>query len=358
MSSNSGNKSSLPVDLAPASARLVANRAGVSVMTVSRALRGMPNVSAATRARILAAAEELGYSPSLTARSLRTGKVQVVGLVSPGADALRGGFNSDMLAGLDSAMFEDEYHVLLVLAPSLEQLVPRTIQVTRENRVGGLVVLGSILRTVDLEALGRLPIPVVLLNYSDQRDIPSGVSTVCYDNSSGMGHVVRHLVALGHRRIAYIGGSIGDHDAEEREEGFRVAMAELNLEVPAKWIRQGDFARAVEVGSLEADYLLAEGANGPTAIACASDNTAAGVMMAARRAGRDIPAKLSVTGFDDELHSSFSKPPLTTAIHPGYELGRLAGDLILRRLKDNSTQAERLRLPISLRVRDSTGPPP
>lgn len=350
-------KPTLPPPNAHGNARVVAERAGVSAMTVSRALRGMPNVSPATRAKILAVAEELGYSPSLTARSLRTGKVQVVGLVSPGPDSLRGAYNSDMLAGLDSVMFDDEYHVLLVLAPNLQQLVPRTERVTRENRVGGVVVLGSLLRDEDVQALGRLSVPVVLLNYSDRRPVPPQMSSVCYDNEGGMEQVVRHLAALGHRRIAYIGGSAHDHDAEDREIGFQRAMKELGLELPKKWVRPGDFARAVEVGRLEADYLLAEGPKGPTAIACASDNIAAGVLMTARRAGRSVPESLSVTGFDDELHSIFQVPPLTTVVHGGWELGRYAGQLILRQLTNPEAKSERVRLPLYLRVRETTAPP-
>jgi DNA-binding LacI/PurR family transcriptional regulator len=339
-------------------AQEVAKRTGVSVMTVSRVLRGLPNVSAATRERVLAATRELGYAPSLAARSLRTGKVQVVGLAAPGRDALRGAFNSDLLSGLDFVMVEAGYHVLLVLSSDLEQLVPRTDQVTREGRVGGLVVLASTLRQQDIDALARLAVPVVLLNYSDARPVPANLSTVCYDNAGGMELVVRHLAALGHREIAYIGGSAGDHDAEDREEGFRRAMENLGLKVRPKWMRPGDFSKAVETGCEQADYLLAEGVRGPTAIACASDNIAAGVLLSARRAGRDVPGTLSVIGFDDELHSSFQVPPLTTVVHTGWELGKLAGELIIQRLSDPSLPPMRPRLPVTLHVRDTTAPPP
>lgn len=344
-------------------AREVAERTGVSVMTVSRALRGLPNVSQATKEKIHAAARELGYYPSLAARSLRTGKVQVVGFVASGYDSLRGEFNSDMLAGLDSIMVEQDYHVLLVLSQTLAGVAQRIEQVTQEGRVGGLVVLGSTLGAEQVQALGRLTMPVVILNYSDERPVPEGISTVCYDNAGGMELAVRHLAALGHKHIAYIGGNRDDHDAEDRESGFRRAMANLSLPVNENWIRPGSFALALETGSAGGDFLLAEGAKGPTAIACASDKIAAGVLLSARRAGRAVPEELSVIGFDDEIHSSFQVPPLTTVVHLGWEIGRLAGQILLDKLQNKSPDGEaklatRHRISVKLAVRSSTAPPP
>ena len=341
-----------------ANAREVAERVGVSVMTVSRALRGLSNVSPATREKIIAAAREIGYYPSLAARTLRTGRVQVVGFVSSGYDSLRGEYNSDMLAGLDSIMVERDYLVLLILAKSLEDMIPRMEQVTQEGRVGGLVVLGSTLKQEQIDSLGRINFPMVVLNYSDERPIPAGISTVSYDNAGGMLQVVRHLAALGHTKIAYVGGDYFDHDAEDREEGFRRAMKELDLPIVENWIRAGSFARALESGSEACDYLLAEGSKGPTAIACASDKIAAGVLMSCRRAGVSVPDDLSVTGFDDEVHSSFQVPPLTTILHSGWEIGRMAGQILLDHLhpesEDEKPEATRRRIPVKLVVRNST----
>lgn len=184
-----------------------------------------------------------------------------------------------------------------------------------------------------------------------------GIGFIAYDNAGGIEQAVRHLVALGHRRIAYIGGSPEDLDAVERERGFVRAMKAVALEFPPEWLRPGDFSRAVESGRSQCDFLLSEGRKGPTAIVCASDEIAAGVLVAARAAGRDIPRDLSVVGFDNESPSALFVPPLTTLDHSGWAIGIAAGEEILRRMRDPKARPANVEMSVSLVVRESAASP-
>lgn len=333
----------------------VARRAGVSVMTVSRALRGMPNVSPTTRERILAIARELDYQPSLAARSLRTGKVDVVGFATWSHDSLRGAYHSETLAGMDSILAREGYSVLLAVPRTPEELVENAQRLVREGRVGALVFQASRMKPADVAAIRDLKVPSVLINYHrPTASAGRGISFMAYDNDGGIEQAVRHLVALGHRRIAYIGGTPDDLDAIEREKGFVKAAKAVGVTCPPEWIRPGDFGRAVESGRTQCDFLLSEGKRGPTAIVCASDEIAAGVLVGARAAGKEVPRDLSVVGFDNEAASALFVPPLTTLNHSGWDIGIAAGEEILRRLRDPKARPTTAEMPVSLVVREST----
>lgn len=341
-----------------ASGEEVARRAGVSVMTVSRALRGLDNVSPKTREKILAIAEELGYQPSTAARSLRTGKVDVIGFATWSHDSLRGSYHSETLAGLDSVLAGALYSVLLAIPRSPEVMVENTLRLAKAGRLGAVVYQATRMRTEDLKQLEQLHIPCLLLNYHrTNRKLAPMASHISYDNQGGVEQAVRHLVALGHKRIAYIGGSAEDLDAIEREAGFVRAMKAVGLDFPPQWIRVGDFTHGIDSGRLNADYLLSEGPKGPTGVVCASDEIAAGVLLSARKAGKEVPRQLSVVGFDNEAPSAMMVPPLTTLNHGGWEIGLKAGEEVLRRLRDPEAKPRNINLPVTLVIRESTAPP-
>lgn len=343
----------------PASGEEVARRAGVSIMTVSRALRGLNNVSPKTRDKILAIAKEIGYQPSTAARSLRTGKVDVIGFATWSHDSLRGSYHSETLAGLDSVLARALYSVLLAIPPTPAEMVRNTHRLAKEGRLGAVVYQATRMSTEDVKSLDELRIPCLLLNYHrTNRKLAPRASYISFDNKSGVDQAVRHLVALGHKRIAYVGGSAEDMDAIEREAGFVRSTRALGLEVPSDWIRAGDFSQGIATGQLNTDYFISEGKKGPTAIVCASDEIAAGVLLSARKAGRQVPHQLSVVGFDDEASSAMMVPPLTTLHHSGWDIGIKAGEEILRRLRDPETKPQSINMPITLVVRESTAPPP
>lgn len=340
------------------SADEVARLAGVSVMTVSRAMRGTAGVSPKTRDRIVQIARELGYQPSQAARSLRTGKIETIGFLIWSHDALRGAYHSESLAGIDSMASEQGYNVLLTVPPRAIPTAEYALRLVHERRVGSLVLQGSRLSTQDLKELELVDAPKVFINYTGKLSREnSQACCVGYDNADGMEQAVRHLAALGHSRIAYIGGTPTDRDAQEREAGFRSAMRKLKLKFGDDWIRPGDFAHGVDAGRAQGDYLLAEAGGRPTAIVCASDDIAYGVLSSARRAGLDLPRELSVVGFDDDIASAYVIPPLTTLTHSGWELGQRAGEELLRQISGSAPSNEVVVLKSRLMVRESTAAP-
>lgn len=335
-------------------AQEVARRAGVSVMTVSRALRGSDDVAPRTRERVLAIASELGYQPNSAARSLRTGTVQTVGFITWSHHALRGSYHSETLAGLNSVM-ESEGHSLLIAIPSkFNELTTKARQTISMGQAAGLVIQGTFIDQPQIDEVAHLNAPAVLMNYSGNCE---GASCVGYDNEGGVEQAVRHLVTLGHRRIAYIGGTEEDQDAKGRERGFRQAMQRLGLPLNEEWMRPGHFAHAVESGSTQADHLLAEGESGPTAIVCAADNIAIGVIESARRSGRRVPEDISVVGFDNMDFSAHLVPPLTSVDHSGWDLGVRVGEELLRLMRNGEAEPRRVVLPTRLVIRDSTARP-
>lgn len=340
------------------SAEDVARRAGVSVMTVSRALRGIAGVSPKTRDRIVQIAQEIGYQPSLAARSLRTGKIETIGFMIWSHDALRGTYHSESLAGIDSVVSEQGYNVLLTVPPKSTRMADYARRLVHERRIGSLVLQGTRLSPQDFKELEAIEAPKVFINYTGKLSGKTG-QTCCvgYDNDNALEQAVRHLAALGHERVAFIGGTPTDRDATEREAGFRTAMKKLKLKINEDWIRPGDFAHGLDAGQSQGDYLIAEGAEGPTAVICASDQIAYGVLSSARRVGLELPRQLSVIGFDDDVASGHVIPPLTTLAHDGWELGQRTGEELLRQINGDAPSETVVVLKARLVVRDSTAAP-
>lgn len=336
----------------------VAQRLGVSVMTVSRALRAAPDVSAETRRRVVETARELGYQPNNAARSLRTGRIPMVAFVTWSPDALRGSYHSETLAGLEAAVTGDGYHVVISVPPREGEIVEMAQRVVAMGLAEAVAIQGSFITEEQIEALRALRAPCTVLNFSgEQIEGDSVLSALGYDNPGGAEQAVRHLAALGHTRIAYIGGTPTDHDAQARERGFRDAMLRLGLPLREDWIRPGHFAHGVECGHTQADHLLAEGDAAPTAIFCASDSIATGALESAHRSGWRVPEDLSVVGFDNQQHSAHLMPALTTVDHSGWALGQRAGQELLRRLREPEEPPQRIVLPTHLVIRRSTAPP-
>jgi DNA-binding LacI/PurR family transcriptional regulator len=168
---------------------------------------------------------------------------------------------------------------------------------------------------------------------------------------------VRHLHAIGHQRIAYLGGTPGWLDSEERLAGFRNAMSELGLPVVENWVRACSFALAHDTGREAVSAVLASGRQAPTAFVCASDEIAAGVYAAATRWGKRIPEDFSVVGFDDNQWCQFMNPSLTTVRHSGFDLGVRVGQLALKLVGQSRLTVHDDVLETSLVVRGSTAPP-
>lgn len=288
----------------------IARIAGVSVSTVSRALAGSPKVTGNTRARIEAAVRDTGYVVNQVAQGLRLQRSRQFLVLLP---TIANPFFAEVVQGIEEAAGAAGYGVLV---GSTEGEPEREAALARQLLTGG--VDGLVLLTGRIpEGLGEHAAPGQIVAVSET--IPgSRLPTVCIDNEAAAGAAVAHLLALGHRRIAHIGGPPGNVLTAQRARGWRKAMATAGIIEPPVF---GDFTMASGEAAMAA--LLARTPRA-SAVFCANDEMAIGAMKAAREAGLHVPASLSIIGFDDISFAAFTDPPLTTIRQPRRELGRAA----------------------------------
>ena len=328
----------------------VARESGVSVATVSRAMRGLDRVSDETRARVLQVAADLHYVASPTASSLASGRTRVVGVVTPFVDRW---YFATLISEIEKSIRDHVYHVLLF---DLEDSVSRRRQLTLDmvvKRVDGLIVLNLPLTPPEEEVLRHVARPTVTIG----RTYP-GWSSVCIDDGLTVTTAVQHLVQLGHRDIAFIGAvaraeAYGDVPSQRRD-AFIASMRAAGLRTCRQWLRECDWtARDATVDASE----LLDHHNRPTAIVAASDEMALGVLAAANRARIRVPEELSIVGVDDfPLSAVFG---LTTVRQDVRAQASRASAFLLHALDSRVTPpVEDVVLPTVLVHRDSSGPPP
>jgi DNA-binding LacI/PurR family transcriptional regulator len=329
--------------------RDVAERAGVSIATVSRALHGLPRVSEATRQRVLAAAAELHYVASPSAASLAGGQNMAIGVVAP---SVNGWFVATIVHSAERLLRPAGYDVLLYsLGVEPEERRRAFAGNVLRKRVDAVLVVGIRPEPEEVAALSAVGGPVTVVG----ADVPGWASVRVDDEAVGR-CAVRHLLDLGHRRIAYI-GSEPEGPAEPvasagRRAGYRLELTAAGLGPDPALEVDGGFT--VRGGMAAMDALLAAGAP-PSAVFAASDEMAMGAAHVARQAGLRIPQDLSVVGVDD--HEMAELFDLTTVAQPVYSQGVMAAEMILRRLAEPYREPPALVVPTSLMVRGTTAPP-
>ncbi|GEK21036.1 LacI family DNA-binding transcriptional regulator [Cellulomonas xylanilytica] len=342
--------------------REVARRSGVSVATVSRALNDRPGVSADTRARVARVARELGYLPNLQARSLVRRRSDTVGLIWETGYAAAGRrvlFLQDLLIGLKLALAETGYHLMLVSPEPADEDVHAFERTAAQHSLDGVVLMGVDEHLPAVDALIRSGLPVVGLDLPVRGDRASYVST---DNRAGAAVAVRHLAALGHRRIATIAGPADQLPAMERLAGYHDAMADLGLAVPDGYVAHGDYfldtGHAVMRGLLALD-------EAPTAVFVAGDSMAVGACRAISEAGLQVPRDVSVVGFDDVEIAAIVQPSLSTIKQDHLAMGAAAAELLVDLItarhaggSDGDGRTLPRLVPAALVARESSGPAP
>lgn len=295
----------------PATIRDVAERARVSVASVSRVLTGAGVVAEPTRLRVLEAVEALSYVPHSGARSLSTNRTDTVGVILPD---LFGEFFSELIRGMDVAARAAGLHLIVSSSHDDASDAAAAIRSMR-GRVDGLIVLSPHLDADNLAAnlAGRLP---VLLMNGGATD--AGRPSIVVDNIGGARTAVEHLLSIGHRRITHIGGPTGNLEARDRQAGYVQAMQAAGYE-PA--VVPGDFTQAS--GHRAMRDLLAEGVR-PEAVFAGNDMMAVGALLAMQEAGVWVPDDVAVVGFDDVPIAALVRPTLTTMRIEIAETGRRA----------------------------------
>ncbi|WP_426592583.1 LacI family DNA-binding transcriptional regulator [Cellulomonas sp. McL0617] len=322
----------------------VATEAGVSSMTVSNVVNGRPGASEATRARVLAVAERLGYPANLSARNRRTGKIGVVSL------DLISEYSHEIIRGIAEDLMDDERELLINVSVDAARERER-IEFFARELVDGILLVAPQLEPDTVEYVRGLRVPVVVV---DPRHLDVPLPRVTVDNYGGMRAGTEHLLALGHRRIAFIRGDEELDSTEARRHGYLDAMRLAGIDVGDEMTADSGVSHA---GGQRAATELIDRVR-PTAIIAGADLIALGAIDAARALGLDVPRDLSIVGFDDIPRAAQTYPALTTVRQPLRDMGLAGARALASLIEGRPLAVDHIHLPTSLVVRGTTAPAP
>lgn len=326
----------------------VALEARVSTATVSHVINGTKYVSDETRQRVQEAIEKLNFYPNAHARSLALGRSNIIGLL---ISDINNPFYPEIIKSIENSAFDHGYNVMLF---NTNYDVRRSADYVR--RLIELKVAGVAMMTAELDPnlIKELENKEVRVVFNDLGIVSEHMSNIVLDYSAGIEEAVRHLVSLGHERIAHIAGSSRIRSGDIRREAFLEAMKKHLPNVKNPAVFEGDFR--FEGGRLAATEIL-ELKKQPTAVVVANDMMALGAMQEFKAAGLQIPRDISIVGFDDIAFASLCEPPLTTVCSPRVEIGRRAIEALTTIIENPNQQGVEINIPTYLITRKSTAPP-
>jgi DNA-binding LacI/PurR family transcriptional regulator len=325
----------------------VAREAGVSTATVSRALRHHPYVAESTRQRVMSAVERLQYVANANAARLASGQSRTVGLVAP---MLTSWYTSELMVGVEEVLTHARFDLLIGTANSAARERMFRGDARFQQRVDGVILVDVFCGEDAARHLADLDTPMVVLG-----EQLGALTSVSIDNTRGARLAARHLIELGHRRIALVGGhtnlDVAKNVPTERTAGFRSTLEAAGIRVPDQYFQDGDFTIS---GGRAAMQRLLRLSKPPTAVFFLSDEMAFGALQAIRDAGMQIGSDISVVGFDD--HPVAEAIGLTTVRQPVRDIGRLGARLMLDAL-DGFGTVRHHPVEVELVQRISTGRP-
>jgi len=325
--------------------REVAERAGVSTTTVSHVINNSRYVSEATRTRVLNAMNALNYRPNVLARSLRSGKTQTLGLILPDSS---NPFFAEVGREVEATAFQQGYSVILCNSEGNQDKEDFYVNVLCNKQVDGIIFVATGYPLESLCFLQGRKIPVLVVD----RNLPDfNVDAVLTDNLLGGYQATRHLLELGHRRIACISGPLNGTPNAERVVGYRKALSEYGIEADPDLVQVGDYHP--ESGWRATAQFLSSSFP-PTAIFACNDLMAMGAIRALNTAGLLVPHHVAVVGFDNIELSKYCSPPLTTVAQPIEKIGSLAASILIDRIDQRHDEPQRVLLPTELIVRESS----
>ncbi|WP_082666432.1 LacI family DNA-binding transcriptional regulator [Aureimonas sp. AU4] len=327
----------------------VARRAGVSTATVSRALAQPDSVRGPTRTRVLEAIRELGYIPNAAARSLRRGRTRTVLIVVP--KRANPPFFAEVLRGIDVTLAAAGYSAIM---GNLDEDGARERQLAElvfSGHIDGVIVLSGILPRIDDRSILEAAIPIV----SACAPIDERGYSVLTDEGEAIVGALRHLIDLGHRRLAHLAGPEGNFNAETRWHALRRFMRACDVpgvtleKLPGQFTFEGGEEAAARFLTLDP---------APTGVVACSDEAAISFMKALRAAGRRVPQDVSVVGFDGIEFADYCEPALTTVCQPRFLIGETAARQLLAFLDGEEPEERHVVLANRLRIAGSSAPPP
>ncbi|MBT1003536.1 LacI family transcriptional regulator [Paenarthrobacter sp. DKR-5] len=327
-----------------ATIRDVAEAAGVSVSTVSKAVNGRYGVAVEMTERILRIARELGYESSLVASSMRSRKTGVIGVLVAGFEP----FSAEILKGVGSALSGSGYDLLAYSGSrqsSSEGWERRSL-----SRLSGTLIDGAIMVTPTVVNVSA-EVPIVAIDpHTGRVDLP----TVESDSLGGARSATRFLMELGHRRIGFVAGRPDLRSAAAREAGYRHALSEAGIPFDPSLVVVGNYETE---SAREAAHRLLSRPDRPTAVFAANDLSAIVVVEVARELGLEVPRDLSVVGFDDIPEAARHALPLTTVRQPMGRIGAAAAALVVALMNGETPETTQIKMPTRLIPRATTAPP-
>ena len=327
----------------------IAKAKAFSVPTVSRALSNPDYpLKAATRQRINEVAREMGYLPNLTARSLRTDQSNTIGII---VDDILSPFAPRILRGIQDSLKRFNYLNLIMNSDWYPEVEQEAISTLLSLPVDGIIFVENA-HLKDNGVLHESGKPFVFVH----RFIGSTVTnSIVPNNYDGVVKALRHLVALGHRRIAFINGPDGWPVAHQRLQAYKEELVGQNLEFDPTLVEKGDWEYE---GGYKAAKILLKLSNLPTAIFVANDLMALGAIDAIHEAGLNVPQDIAIVGYDNRDFTRIVRPSITTVSIPAYEMGRIGAEFLMTQIKDGRQEMDEIKVDGQLFIRETCGADP
>ncbi|EGU37027.1 substrate-binding domain-containing protein [Vibrio scophthalmi] len=323
----------------------IAKLACVSTSTVSHVINQSRYVSEEIAERVNRAAQELNYSPSVLARSLKTNRTKTLGmLVTTSSNP----FFGEVVKGVERSCYQKGYNLILCNTEGDQERMTTSISTLLQKRVDGLILMCSSLEGEHIEIFDKYPdVPVVVMDWGPMLFASDKIQ----DNSLRGGYIAaKYLIECGHHEIGCITGPLNRYQAQMRYEGYKRALNEEGLEFHPSWIIESNFECD---GGYEAFNRMYQKGPLPSAIFVCNDMMAMGVINAANEKGIAIPEELSLIGYDDIQIAKFMSPSLTTIHQPKYRLGQAAVETLLRKLDNSCDETQVIQLEPTLVERSS-----
>ncbi len=302
----------------------IAKAVGVHPSTVSRVINGNPNISEKTAKKVFSTIEDLNYTPNALARSLKTKKIETLGMLIPD---IANPFFAGLARGVEDTANQYGYNVILCNTDDQFEKEKTYLRLLEERRVDGLILATAKIRDKSIIELEKSRFPYILLS-RNIRDLQE--NSISIDDIAGGYLATKYLIGLGHRNIGHIGGPYNTMAALDRIKGYKKALLQYGIPFNRCYIGEGDFKIK---GGYQVMNQFLKLQNPPTAVFTANDLLAVGAIEAIREHGYNVPDDISIIGFDDIRLASFLSPPLTTIRQPMLEMGSLAIIKLMERIE-------------------------
>ena len=329
--------------------RQIAEKLGISMMTVSRALNNLPNVDPKTRELVISAAHEMGYVPNHIAKSLVQNKTYTIGVVVP---EITHSFFPEVIRGIEETANLKNYQI--ILTHSAEDAVKEVdaIQTLLSKRVDGILIstAESVKDTSIYKTIMKMGIPLVFYD----RCVPGlGASCVRIDDVKCSTQITEYLVSKGYRKIAHLSGPSSVSIGRDRLEGFIKALENNSINVSDNYIVEAGFHEAGGYKAMKT-LLMLPASERPDAIVAVNDPAAFGAMKAINEEGYKIPDDFAIVGISDDIRAELMTPPLTTLKQPAYLVGKKAAKKLINHIEDKNEEVEDILIDTELIVRSTT----